>query len=474
VRWTDAKMISGPVIGCRRSRLGGGRGVRDRPDVRYAHNGDIAIAYQVFGAGPITLVCVPGFMSNLYWNWELPEYRRMLTGLGSFARVVMLDRRGVGLSDRLYPKDLPSLEVVMDDVLIVMDDVGIDRAAVFGWQHGATLAALLAATYPDRVSQLLTFGLNPCPLLKPGWPYGGSREEWDTYLGDLRRGWGTREWVQEHIGQFAPGTTSSVFENWALAMFQLSANPATAEAVERLDMETDIRAVLPAIHVPTLLLHRPEAEEPMPEATTFAAEQISGATLIALPGRDTPPFIGDVDAITGEVEAFLTGERHRANVDRILSTVLFTDIVGSTERLADVGDSRWADLLARHDDLARKEIERNRGRYVDSTGDGLLATFDGPARAVRCAQALGAAVADLGLHIRAGCHAGEIELAGDRIRGLSVHIGARVGALAKADEVLVSSTVKDLTAGSGLRYEDAGEHELKGVPDRWHLYRVLS
>jgi class 3 adenylate cyclase len=442
--------------------------------VRYAHNGDVAIAYQVFGQGSINLVCVPGSLSNLYWNWEDPEYNRMLTGLGSFARVAIMDRRGVGLSDRLSPKDLPPLEVVMDDIITVMDEAGIERAAVFGWQSGATHAALLAATYPARVSQLVTYALDPCPLRKPGWPYGDSRDEWESYLGDLRRGWGTREWIQQHAAEWVPSAASRTIQNGALAMFQLSANPATAEAVERLDMETDIRAVLPAIHVPTLVLDRPGFPDPAPEVVAYVAAQISGATLVALPGHDHPPWIGDVDAIVGEVEAFLTGERHRPSPDRILSTVLFTDIVGSTQRLAEVGDARWAGLLTQHDDLARREIERHRGRYIDSTGDGLLATFDGPARAVRCAQALGAALGELGLDIRAGCHTGEIELADDHIRGLAVHIGARVGALARAGEVLVSSTVKDLTAGSGLHFEDTGEHELKGVPDRWHLYRVLS
>ncbi len=448
--------------------------MRDRPDVRYAHNGDVAIAYQVFGEGPIDLVCVPGFISNLYWNWELPEFKTLLTGLCSFARVAIVDRRGIGLSDRLYPKDLPSLEVVMDDILTVMDEAGVERAAVFGWQSGATLAALLAATYPARVSQLVTFGLDPCPLRKPDWPHGWSRGEWESYLTELRQGWGTREWVQQHVVQFAPETPSLTFENWSLTMFQLSANPATAEAVERLDMETDIRAVLPTIHVPTLVLHRPQAANMPPENAAYVASQIRGSTVVALAGRGDPPYTGDVDAIVAEVEEFLTGERHRPSLDRILSTVLFTDIVGSTQRLAELGDTRWADLLARHDELAHREIERHRGRYIDSTGDGLLATFDGPARAVRCAQALGEAVGEFGLNIRAGCHTGEIELVGDNIRGLAVHIGARVGALARAGEVLVTSTVKDLTAGSGPRFEDAGEQELKGVPDRWHLYRVLG
>jgi len=387
---------------------------------------------------------------------------------------VILDRRGVGLSDRLYPEDLPPLEVVMDDVVTVMDEAGIGRAAVFGWQSGATHAALLAATYPGRVTQLVTFNLDPCPLAKPGWPHAWTRSEWESYLTDLHQGWGIREWVKQHNARFAPDATSLTFENWALAMFQLSANPATAEAVERLDMETDIRAVLPAIHVPTLVLHRPLAGITPPEIAAYVTAQISAATAVAVPGRDDSPYTSDVDAIVDEVEAFLTGQRHQPGLDRILSTVLFTDIVGSTTRLAEVGDARWSDLLARHDDLARREIERHRGRYIDSTGDGLLATFDGPARAVRCAQALGAALRELGLDIRAGCHTGEIELAGDHVRGLAVHIGARVGALASAGEIMVSSTVKDLTAGSGLQFEDAGEHELKGVPGLWHLYRVRN
>jgi class 3 adenylate cyclase len=340
----------------------------------------------------------------------------------------------------------------MDDILTVMVDAGIERAAVFGWQSGATLAVLLAATYPDRVSELVTFNLNPCPLLKPDWPYGLSRVEYERYLSEVRQGWGTREWLQQNVADYAPGASPALVENWAVPWMQLSANPATAEAVERLDMETDIRAVLPAIHVPALLLYRPETADMYPEVGDYLTAQISSATLTALP----------------------TGGRHRPGLDRILSTVLFTDIVGSTQRLAELGDARWAYLIAQHDHLARREIERHRGRYIDSTGDGLLATFDGPARAVHCAQALGTAVGELGLDIRAGCHTGEIELDGDRIRGLAVHIGARVGALARSGEILVSSTVKDLTAGSGLQFEDAGEHNLKGIPERWHLYRVLA
>src|SRR5690348_9528652 len=246
-------------------------------------------------------------MSNLHWNWELPEIKRMLTGLGSFARVAILDRRGMGLSDRLSPQDLPPLEVVMDDIITVMDDAGIDRAAVFGWQSGATHAALLAATYPDRVSQLVTFALDPCPLQKPGWTLTAwSRSEWESYLSELRQGWGTREWVQQNVAEWAPGASPLTFENWALAMFPLSANPATAEAVERLDMETDIRAVLPATLVRTLSLHGRGFPDPPAEVGADVAAQISGATLVALAGRDYQPYVGDVDAVVDEIEAFLT------------------------------------------------------------------------------------------------------------------------------------------------------------------------
>lgn len=442
----------------------------ERPDVHYVKSGDASIAYQVFGEGTVDLVCLPGFVSNLYWNWEAPGFRRLLTRLGAFARVAILDRRGVGLSDRLS-KDLPPLEVLIDDVLAVLDDAGMDRPAVFGWQSATNLAMLLAASTPERVSALVAFGAEPCGLRKPDWPFGWDEQAWDDYLTDLEEDWGTQAWVDEHVRQFAPDDPGG---SWLLPMFQMAASPTTAGQMERLHMQSDIRHILPSIHVPTLVLYRPDYAEYPSGIARYLGEQIEGATVVGVPGRDDPPYIGDVDAIAHEIEEFLTGVRHRPETDRVLATVLFTDIVDSTSLASGFGDARWAELVADHDDLARRAIDDNRGRYVKHTGDGLLATFDGPARAVRCAREIGHAVRPLGIQLRAGVHTGEIEVAGDDVRGIAIHIGARVMSLAEPSEVFVSSTVKDLVAGSGLTFEDVGEHELKGVPDRWRLYRVTS
>ena len=442
----------------------------ERPEIRYVKSGEAWIAYQVFGEGPVDLVCLPGFVSNLYWNWESPGFRRLLSRLGAFARVAILDRRGVGLSDRMS-KDLPPLEVLIDDVLAVLDAADMERAAVFGWQSASSLAMLLAASNPERVSALITYGANPCGLDKPDWPHSWSREEWATYLADLEAGWGTRAWVDEHVQQFAP---DDVGAPWVIHMFQMAASPTTAGQMERLDMETDVRHILPSIHVPTLVVHRPDCESYPVAVSTYLGGRIEGAKVVAVPGRDDPPYMGDVDAIADEVEEFLTGARHGPDTDRVLATVLFTDIVDSTSRAADIGDARWKELVAAHDDLARGAIEDHRGRYVKHTGDGLIATFDGPARAVRCAGAICDAVDPLGIQLRAGVHTGEIELVGDDVRGIAIHIGARVMSIAQPSQIFVSSTVKDLVAGSGLTFEDAGEHELKGVPDRWHLYRVVG
>ncbi|MGE5226605.1 MAG: alpha/beta fold hydrolase [Planctomycetaceae bacterium] len=442
----------------------------ERPEVRYVKSGDVSIAYQVFGEGPVDLMCLPGFVSNLYWNWESPGFRRLLTRLGAFARVAILDRRGVGLSDRLS-KDLPPLEVLIDDVLAVLDAAGMNRPGVFGWQSASNLAMLLAASNPERVSALATFSANPCGVRKPDWPHSWDEAEWDEYLTDLAAGWGTRAWVDEHTRRFAPDDAGAP---WVIHMFQMAASPTTAGQMERLDMQTDVRHILPSIHVPTLILHRPDCSSYPVEIARYLGEQIDGATVVAVPGRDDPPYMGDVDAIADEIEEFLTGVRHGPETDRVLATVLFTDIVDSTSMASGIGDARWTELVADHDELARRAIEDNRGRYVKHTGDGLLATFDGPARAVRCAREIVDAVRPLGIQLRAGVHTGEIELAEDDVRGIAIHIGARVMSLAAPSEIFVSSTVKDLVAGSGLSFEYAGEHELKGVPDTWRLYRVVA
>jgi class 3 adenylate cyclase len=445
--------------------------VIERPEVRYARNDGVAVAYQMFGEGDLDLVCIPGFVSNLIWNWEVPGIRLMLERFATFARVVILDRRGIGLSDRLSPDDLPSLEVLADDVVAVMDDAGLDRAAVFAWQSGSPIATMLAAAYPDRVTALALFSVDPCPAAKPDWPYGWSEEQWETYLEGVRLGWGTRAWLLEHVAQFAP---DQGFDSSLAIAFQLAASPGTAEAVERLDMQTDIRAILPSVHAPTLVMYRTGNDATPIEAQRFVAERIPRAVAVELPGQDDPPYTEDVDRVVDELDRFFTGARHEPAGDRILATVLFTDVVDSTAMLASLGDATWAARLEHLDRISRDEIERLRGRYVDSTGDGMLATFDGPARAVRCAQAITERIRPMGVAIRAGCHTGEVELVGDGVRGLAVHIGARVMAVAGPSEVVVSQTVKDLVAGSGLAFEEAGEHELKGVPDRWRLYRVVA
>ncbi len=412
----------------------------------------------------------PDVVAELSRVVRVPGIRLMLERFASFARVVILDRRGVGLSDRFSPHDLPSLEVLADDVVAVMDDAGLDRAAVFGWQSGSTSAVMLAAAYPERVSALALFSADPCPQRKPDWPYGWDDATWTTYLEGLREGWGTMRWMEEHVAQFAPG--GSGVSSTMAAAFQLAASPSTAEAIERLDMQTDIRAILPSVHAPTLVMYRADDATTAVEARRYVADRIPGARAVAVPGRDDPPYSEGVDRIVDELDGFLTGASHGPVTDRVLATVLFTDVVDSTVTLASVGDAPWAARLERLDRVSREEIERQRGRYVASTGDGVLATFDGPARAVRCAQAIAERLHPSEIAIRSGCHIGEVELAGDDVRGLAVHIAARVMALAPPSEVMVTSTVRDLTAGSGLVFEDAGEHELKGVPERWRLYRV--
>ena len=448
--------------------------MRDRPDVSYAHNGDVAIAYQLFGSGEQTLVCIPGFVSNLVWNWELDSFRRMLERLGSLSRVLILDRRGVGLSDRLSGGDLPSLEVAADDVLAVMDHAGVDQAALFGWQSGASLALLLAASSPDRVTRLATFSADPCPLRKPDWPFGWEADDWDDYLDELRSGWGTREWVRGNVSAFSPDSDPAMFEDWGVTMFQLSANPATATAIERLDMLTDVRAALPAIQVPTWLIHREHGVGEEPERLARVHGLIAGSRLVLVAGRDNPPYTSHTDEIVDVLEEFLTGTPAVVPLDRVLATVLFTDIVGSTQHQAAVGDRAWRAVVERHHAVVRSCLTRWRGVENDTAGDGFYATFDGPARAVRCALEIADRVRGIGLEIRAGVHTGEVERVDGKYGGIAVVTGARIAALAPSGEVWASSTVKGLTAGSGLAFHPRGEHELKGVPETWSLFSVTD
>ncbi len=448
----------------------------DVPDTYYAKTADgLSIAYQVFGSGAVDLLFVPGYQSNLELNWDLPAYAGLLRRLASFSRVIVVDRRGTGLSDRLTPDEHPPLEILMDDLGRVLDEVGSERAAVAGFLDGGYVCSLFAATYPERTQALVLYGTSASGKWSPDYPWQWKPDRWQSFLDEMASGWGKQEYADEGMRWYAPSAyPDEATRRWWARYQWLSASPGSAVALERLYSQTDVRHVLPSIRVPALVLHRREDPVEPVEGARFVAGQIVGAKYVELEGNDSPPWAGDSDALVDEIQEFLTGARPAPETDRVLATVLYTDIVSSTETLSSLGDARWKKLIAQHDDRARREIERHRGRYVNSTGDGMLATFDGPARAVRCAQAIGDTVRELGLEVRAGCHTGEVELAGDDVRGIAVHIGARVAALAAPGQVLASSTVKDLVAGSGLAFEDAGEHELKGVPDRWRLYRVVD
>jgi class 3 adenylate cyclase len=442
----------------------------DIPETRYAKTVDgVHVAYQVTGSGPLDLVLLPGTVTHVEYQREEPLVGRFLDRLASFSRLIVFDMQGEGLSDRAT--DLPTLERQMDDVGAVLDAAVSERAALFGISQSGPLAMLFAATYPQRASALVLYAAPARFTRAEGYPWGRDPESVEMILRLVHEAWGE--------GRFALLVAPSMagneaFVHWFARLERLSNSPGSALAALRMLFDVDVRHVLPSIRVPTLVLQRAGDTHRDPGNSRFVAEQIPGAKYVELPGVDHLAYVGDADAILDEIEDFLTGVRHGPEPDRVLATVLFTDIVGSTKKAAELGDRAWRDLLHRHNQVVRGMLGRHRGREVDTAGDGFLATFDGPARAVRCAQAIAEAMKPIGLRIRAGCHTGEVELEGEKVRGLAVHIGARVAAMAGPGEVLVSSTVKDLVAGSGLSFEDAGEHELKGIPDRWHLYRVVS
>ncbi len=437
-----------------------------QPETKYTKSGDVNIAYQVVGDGPFDLVWVPGWVSHLEHSWEEPSNARFLHRLASFSRLIRLDKRGTGLSDRVSPAELPTLEERMDDVRAVMDAVGSERAALMGVSEGGSMCALFAATYPERTSALVLYAAN---ARHPA--HGLTAEQLQPILDALERNWGQgMAWPM-----WAPSRADDPqLKEWGARFERFGASPGAAVALFRMAAAIDIRKVLPAIRVPTLILHR-TGDQALPVMDSrYMAEQIPGAKYVELPGMDHIWFVGDADAILNEVQEFLTGVRPAPEPDRVLATVLFTDIVGSTERAAELGDRRWHDLLDGYYGRARRELDRFRGREIKTTGDGFLATFDGPARGIRCACAVSESVGQLGIAIRAGLHTGECETMGEDIGGIAVHIGARVTSEAAGGEVLVSSTVKDLVAGSGLEFEDRGSHRLKGVPDEWRLFAVTG
>jgi class 3 adenylate cyclase len=438
------------------------------PETRYAKSGDLNIAYQVVGEGPFDLVYVPGWISNIELMWEEPAHAHLLRRLASFSRLILFDKRGTGMSDAVSVDRLPTLEQRMDDVRVVMDAAGSDQAAVFGSSEGGLMSVLFAATYPERTRALVAHAIYAKRIWSADYPWAPTPEERAAEIASLER-----EWAGEmDISNLAP-SADEAFKRRAVAYLRRSASPGAAVALMRMNTQIDVRDVLPTIRVPTLVLHRVDDRDVNVEEARWIATQIPGAKYVELPGDEHIIWAGQVDGLIDEVEDFLTGTRPVHGGDRVLATVLFTDIVGSTERAADLGDRRWSQVLEQHHAIVRKELERFRGREVDTAGDGFLATFDGPARAIRCAYAVRDAVRSLRLEIRAGLHTGECEVVGDDVRGIAVHTGARVAGAAAPGEVLVSSTVRDLVAGSGVAFEERGEHELKGV-GAWRLYSVVG
>ena len=443
----------------------------ERSETRYARSGDLSIAYQVVGDGPFDLVYVPGFVSNIELMWEESGLARFLERLGSFSRLILFDKRGTGLSDPVPADRLPTLEERMDDVRAVMDAVGSERAALLGHSEGGNMCVLFTATYPERTTALILVGCYAKRIRSDDYPWAPTVEDRARQIEQTEATWGTPEAFQ---GLAPSRERDEVFQRWIGRYLRQSASPKAAAALMRMNTKIDVRDVLPTIGVPTLLLYRTHDADAHVDEGRYIGDRIPGAKFVELPGADHLMWTGDVDTLLDEVEEFLTGVRRGPDPDRVLATVLFTDVVGSTETASRLGDRAWRTLLDRHHEVIRRELARWRGREVDTAGDGFLATFDGPARAIRCAVAATERVHDLGLQIRAGLHTGEVEIAGDDVRGIAVHIGSRVSSLAAPNEVLVSRTVADLVAGSGIVLAERGEHALRGVPGTWLVYAVES
>ncbi len=442
-----------------------------QPETRYANTPDGAVAYQVVGEGPLDLVLMGPWVSNVDVMWEEPSLARFLQHLARFSRLICFDRRGTGASDSVALASLPTLEQWSDDAQAVMSAAGSQRAAVLGLGQGGDLAMLFAASHPELTQALVLVNSTARYIEDADYSTGISEESLKPALDRIHAGWGTGR----SISFLAPSAKGDErFQRWWGRYERLAMGPRAASIIHGLQLQNDLRAVLPAIRVPTLVLHR--AGDRMISVTggRYLAKHIAGAKYVELPGVDHLSFVGDTATMLGEIEEFLTGTREVAEIDRVLATVLFTDIVGSTERAVSLGDHAWRRLLDSHHEIARRELVRHRGREVEFVGDGLLATFDGPGRGVRCALAISEAVRGLGIEVRAGLHTGEIELAGEAVRGIAVHIGARVASEAAPSEVLVSSTVRDLVAGSGIRFVDRGSRALKGVPGEWRLFNASS
>jgi pimeloyl-ACP methyl ester carboxylesterase/class 3 adenylate cyclase len=445
------------------------------PQTRYARSGDVSIAYQVTGDGPFDVVFVPPSTSHVELAWQVPVLRAMFERLSSFSRLIHFDKRGTGMSDRVT--GVPTLETRMDDLRAVTDAVGSERAAVLGWSEGCAMSALFAATYPERVWALVLYGGKARSLRAPDYPWGPTEAEALRAIADGRAR-GEEPGYAEEVTRSGSSPDATQEEIRALATwFRHGASPGAREALSRMNILIDVRHALPAIRVPTLALHHVDDTWVQVERGRDMAERIPGATYVELPGTGHIPAVADVGPVLDEMERFLreawdAGSWEDGEPDRVLATVLFTDIVGSTAKASDLGDARWRELIQAHHGLVRRQLVRFRGIELDTAGDGFFASFDGPARAIRCACAISEGVRELGIEVRAGLHTGECERIDHKVGGIAVNIGARVAAEAGAGEVLVSSTVKDLVAGSGIEFRDRGAAELKGVPGEWRLFAV--
>jgi pimeloyl-ACP methyl ester carboxylesterase len=443
-------------------------------ETRYALSGDVHIAYQVTGDGPFDLVFVPGFVTHMEMQWKMPGFPAFLDELGRFARLIRFDKRGTGMSDPV--SGAPSLETRMDDARAVMDAAGSRRAAFYGLSEGAAMSILFAATYPERVAALAVRSCSPRTMWAPDYPWGRSEEAYRLETEQALRVYSTREEARAVVRRLGMGPDDEV-ESY-IDLLRYSASPGMLGALYAMNREIDVRDVLPTVHVPALVMHGSDDRVVPVEAGRYTAERLRAARFVEVPGIGHLALGGAAaERITAELEGFLTqvweaGGWEEAEPERMLATVLFTDIVDSTATAIELGDRRWREVLEQHNLLVRRELLRYRGREVDSAGDGFLATFDGPARAITCASAIVDGVRELGLTVRAGLHTGECELADGKVAGIAVHTGARVAAHAGPGEVLVSSTVKDLVAGSGIAFSERGAHELKGIPGQWQLFAL--
>jgi pimeloyl-ACP methyl ester carboxylesterase len=439
------------------------------PETKYTPSGDTYIAYQVTGNGPVDLVWAPGTASHLDLDWDTPVRAQFFERVSAFCRLIRFDKRGTGLSDR--PLKMATLEERTDDIRAVMDAVGSERATILGFSEGASMACLFAATYPERTRSLIIWGGQARWVRTDNYPWGQTPEDNERMIQDVQEHWPSVQYIVGPGAGYGRDVDPAVLDA-LLRYFRAAANPSAVAAYERMNAQIDIRPILPTISVPTLVMNRTADPVAHIDAARDLAARIPGARLVEFPGATHPMFSLDPERVLAEIEEFVTGVRSPEIVKRILATILFVDIVGSTERVAELGDTAWRYLLDTYYTVARKEMARFRGREMDTAGDGFFATFDGPARAICCALAIEDGVKPLAIEVRAGVHTGECEPMGDKLGGIAVHIAARVLAKAGPSEVFVSSTVKDLVAGSGLKFEDSGSHVLKGVPGEWRLYRA--